>query len=333
MNRTAKAVAVCLVVMLGVPTAGPASALVSGPSTYSTVTVITSKTTSGADRQPKFVQKFNAKKISRLAMTNFNRYVKANKQKKPRKVVFQDGFTFPDRQWMNKLARDTVNALPFQPGFVPLIVIAGSDEFINEALRSDGKSGNSAAYWCGRPTEREAYCAGSGWAGLNYKDSLARGFPIQDPGRRSAVAHEIFHVWHKTVDGSYGKPSNVDPRLPNGIPVWFAEGNANFFGYAMAQTSIWDNYFLGRESQVDRYMLTSSRPLREYIFWDTNPYGIGQAAAEYLVASVGMQRVLNVYINVGSGSTFAAAFEQGIGLPLEDFYNQFESVRANFTKR
>lgn len=331
MNKSARALSVCLIVVLGVSSVSSASAFVSGPNASSNVTVNTSKTPSIADRKPKFVQKFNAKKISRLAMANFNRYVKGNKVKKPQKIIFQDGFTLPDRQWMNKLAVDTVNALPFQPGFVPLVVIAGSDDFINDALRSDGKSGNSATYWCGRPTEQEAYCAGSGWAGLNYKDSLARGFPIQDPRRRSAVAHEIFHVWHKTVDGSYGKPSNVDPRLPNGIPLWFAEGNANFFGYAMAQNSIRDSYLVGRQTQVP-HMLTSSRPLREYIFWDTYPYGIGQAAAEYLVASVGMQRVLNVYINVGSGSTFAAAFEEGIGLPLEDFYNQFESVRGSFTK-
>jgi len=318
--------------LLGISATSQASAAPAEAVNSSTAVSSSSKHNSSADVKTKFITKFNAKKISRLAMKNFNRYVKANKANKPRKIVFQDGFTFPDRQWMNKLAKDAVNALPFQEGFVPLIVIAGSDDFINDALRNDGKTGNSPSDWCGRPTETEAYCAGSGWAGLNYKASLASGFPIQDPGRRSAVAHEIFHVWHKTVDGSYGKPSNVDPRLPNGIPVWFAEGNANFFGYAMAQNSIRDNYLVGRQSQVDRYMLTSSRPLKEHIFWDTNPYGIGQAAAEYLVASVGVQRVLNVYVNVGSGSTFAAAFEEGIGVPLDDFYKQFESVRGNFTK-
>lgn len=280
--------------------------------------------------KPKLITKFNAQRITRLAMTNFNRYVKANRKSKPHTLVFEDVFQPYDRMWMTRLTRATVSALPFQDGYNPVIVFAGSDKFINDTLRANGRSGQGAD-WCGRPTEYEAYCAGTGWAAMNYKYSIETGRSIFDPGKRAVAAHELFHVWHKTLDGSPVN-NNVDPRLPNGFPLWFKEGTANFFGFAMAQNALKDSYMTGRVTQVNPYMQTSQRPLKEHIFWDTNPYGIGQAAAEYLVANVGMQKVMDVYVKVGQGKTFAAAFEESIGLSLEEFYTAFESVRANFTK-
>lgn len=331
MSQSSKVLAASLVLVLGVSLPGVASDSNVSQSNASSVLLNKSKGSSNAEIQPRFLKKFTAKRITRLAMTNFNKFVSANRKTKPYKIVFEDGFSEFDRKWIERLALATVSALPFQEGYVPLIVAAGSDEFINETLRANGKSGNSAAYWCGRPTSFEAYCAGAGWAAMNYKYSLESGSPIGNPGKRAVVAHEIYHVWHKTVDGSIGN-NNVDPRLPNGFPLWFAEGNANFFGFAMAQNALRDPYVTGRLSQVDAYMNTSLRPLKEHVFWDTNPYGIGQAAAEYLVASVGMQKVMDVYGKVGSGKTFAAAFQESIGISVEEFFTLFESVRGNFTR-
>ena len=99
-----------------------------------------------------------------------------------------------------------------------------------------------------------------------------------------------------------------------------------------AQISLKDSYRSGRATQVDTYLQSSTRPLKDHIFWDTNPYGIGQAAAEYLVASVGMQKVMDVYVKIGAGQTFATAFQDSIGISVDEFYTLFESVRGNFTK-
>ena len=330
MSRSITSIAIALVLALGVSATGAVSAPTQSPANTSNILQNKPNDVSSPEAKPKFLKKFNMRKITRLSVASLNRYIKSNSVAKPHKIVFQDTIPVSERKWMTKIAQASVAALPIKAGEVPLIVFGSADAFINETLNSNGKPGRSPD-WCGRPTTYEAYCAGAGWAAMNYKDSIERGGPIYDPGRRAVVAHEIFHVWHKAIDGSPGN-NNIDPRLPNGIPLWFAEGNANFFGFAMSQIALKDSYRAGRASQVDSYMQFSTRPLKDHIFWDTNPYGIGQAAAEYLVASVGMKRVMDVYGKVGSGQTFAAAFQESIGISVDEFYTLFESVRKNFTK-
>lgn len=331
MSRLTATVAMLLVLLLGGSAPASTAMPLEAKANNGSVLLNKDRGSSSADIKPRFLKNFTARQITRLAVSNLSKYVKGNSADKPYKLVFQDTIPEFDRKWITRLARATVRALPIKTGETPLIVVGSTDSFINTTLSSNGKTGNSPSDWCGRPTTFEAYCAGAGWGAMNYKYSIENGRPILDPGKRAAVAHEIFHVWHKAIDGSPGN-NNRDPRLPEGIPLWFAEGNANFFGFAMAQISLKDSYRAGRVSQVDRYMQSSTRPLKEHIFWDSNPYGIGQAAAEYLVASVGMQKVMDVYVKMGGGQTFATAFQDSIGISVEDFYTLFESVRANFTK-
>ena len=330
MSRFSTSIAIALVLVLGVSGTGAASTPVQTTAQTSSVLQAKPNVVSSPAAKPKFLKNFNMRKITRLSVASLNRYVKSNSVAKPHKIVFQDTIPAAERKWITRIAQASVAALPIKAGEVPLIVVGSTDAFINETLNSNGKPGNSPD-WCGRPTTYEAYCAGAGWAAMNYKDSIERGAAIFDLGRRAVVAHEIFHVWHKAVDGSPGN-NNRDPRLPEGIPLWFAEGNANFFGFAMAQISLKDSYRSGRATQVDTYMQSSTRPLKDHIFWDTNPYGIGQAAAEYLVALVGMQEVMDVYVKIGAGQTFATAFQDSIGISVDEFYTLFESVRGNFTK-
>ncbi len=330
MSRLMTSIAIILVLLLGGATSASAFTPIESQAISASALQNKTKGSSSAEVKPRFLKKFNAPQITRLAVSNLRKYVKANSADKPFKLVFQDTIPQSERKWMTTIAQSTIRALPIKSGETPLIIIGSTDSFVNENLTANGKSGYSSD-WCGRPTTFEAYCAGAGWAGMNYKYSIESGRPISDLGKRAVVAHELFHVWHKGTDGSPGN-NNVDPRQPNGFPLWFAEGNANFFGFAMAQISLKDSYLSGRSSQVDMYMQSSSRPLKEHVFWDSNPYGIGQAAAEYLVASVGMKKVMDVYSKVGSGQTFAAAFQESIGISVEDFYTLFESVRKNFTK-
>ena len=331
MTRLTTTVAMLLVLLLGGSTSASAAMPIEAKNNNASVLLNKDRGSASVDITPRFLKKFNARQITRLAVSNLNKYVKANSADKPYKLVFQDTIPEFDRKWISRLARATVRALPIKTGETPLIIVGSTDSFINTTLSSNGKTGNSPSDWCGRPTTFEAYCAGAGWGAMNYKYSIESGRPISEPGKRAVVAHEIFHIWHKAIDGSPGN-NNVDPRQPNGFPLWFAEGNANFFGFAMAQISLRDPYLTGRSSQVDVYMQSSDRPLKDHIFWDTNPYGIGQAAAEYLVASVGMKRVMDVYGKVGSGQSFAAAFQDSIGMSVDEFYTLFESVRKNFTK-
>lgn len=272
---------------------------------------------------------FTKEELVKAALLSMKTYMGTSNQAKPFNLIYQDTIPAAERVWISKLVQTTMATLPFAEGQEPVVVIASSDEFIISSLRQNGRTTFDPTWWCGSPTTYERYCASAGWGAMNYKDSIEKSISITDPGKRAVVAHELFHVWQKTVDGSPAT-NNRDPRSPQGLPLWFAEGNANFFGFAIAHQDGATDYSAGRASQVDQYMRSTSALLSDHIFWDRSPYGIGQASAEYLVASVGVERVLDVYKKVGSGLTFAAAFEESVGISLVEYYSKFEAARTNF---
>lgn len=272
---------------------------------------------------------FTRQELVSAALSSMKNFMETSNQAKPVKLIYQDTIPTAERGWISKLVQTTMATLPFTQGQEPVVVIASSDEFIISSLRQNDRATFDPTWWCGSPTTYERYCASAGWGAMNYKDSIEKSIPISDPGKRAVVAHELFHVWQKTVDGSPAT-NNRDPRSPQGLPLWFAEGNANFFGFAIAHHDGATDYSAGRASQVDQYMRANVALLSDHIFWDRSPYGIGQASAEYLVASVGVEKVLAVYKKVGAGLTFAAAFEESIGISLADYYLKFEAARANF---
>ncbi|NBU23208.1 MAG: hypothetical protein EBS38_04780 [Actinobacteria bacterium] len=279
-----------------------------------------------------FPSSFTKTEIINRALAQVKAYVQAQTRSTEISLVYQDTIPQSERTWMNGLVSFLKTSFPADnPAFVPVIIVASTDEFIV----AEAKKRNLQYYepgFCGRITTYENYCASLGWAGLNYKDSIEKKIPINESPRRSVLAHEFFHVWHKSIDGSTSG-NNKDPRSPEGMPLWFMEGNANFFGFALTHHSGFANYTQGRETQVDAYMRQNTDPLSSHIGWsDNNPYGIGQASAEYLVASVGVAKVLDVYRKLGKGMLFADAFESSIGISVAEYYKKFEAARASFTK-
>lgn len=276
-----------------------------------------------------FPTAFTKEELVTASLLSMKKFMEGSSQSKPVNLIYQETIPAAERVWISKLVQTTMATLPFTQGQEPVVVIASSDEFIMSALRQNGRATFDPTWWCGSPTTYERYCASAGWGAMNYKDSIEKSIPIADSGKRAVVAHELFHVWQKTVDGSPAT-NNRDPRSAQGLPLWFAEGNANFFGFAIAHHDGATNYSAGRASQVDQYMRSTNALLSDHVFWDRSPYGIGQASAEYLVASVGVEKVLDVYRKVGAGLTFAAAFEESIGISLVEYYSKFEAARANF---
>jgi len=51
-------------------------------------------------------------------------------------------------------------------------------------------------------------------------------------------------------------------------------------------------------------------------------------ASEFIVASVGMDRFLDVFNQLSTGKPFSEAFAGATGLSLEEFYTKFDSMRA-----
>jgi hypothetical protein len=272
-----------------------------------------------------FPVQFTKRELSSAAIANASLYFKTNRRVKSYELILDPGLSDANQAVISEMVAAAVAALPFA-GLEPLIIAGTSDDFAIEILSSRSLSYPKPGF-CGVVTTNESYCSGRGWAAMNFLESDRLGQTISG-GKLSVVAHEIFHVFHTSFDGS-PDISNFDPFGPNGRPMWFIEGVTNFAGFALGGYAGLLDYDVERRIQIDEYLKTNTDPLIDHTGWELSPYGIGQAAAEYLVASVGMQRVLDVFERVGSGEKFATAFEESIGLSLADFYELFEAARSN----
>ena len=175
----------------------------------------------------------------------------------------------------------------------------------------------------------DAYCAENNLILLIYSDIYGpAGGYRWDEGRQSTPAHELFH----TVQYALGGPA-MDWRSQNQelkIPRWLNEGGANFFGfYAVEKLGI-GSYQKGRNQQLDSNSdYKTPIQLSEYSFSSLNPYGIGQGASEYLIASIGFEKFLNIWKFTNSESSFTLGFKKATGIDIEDFYAKFEAARTS----
>ena len=67
----------------------------------------------------------------------------------------------------------------------------------------------------------------------------------------------------------------------------------------------------------------------QYDNFTSDPYGIGQAATEYLVASIGFEKFLNIWKFTKSESSFTLGFKKATDISIEDFYSKFETARSS----
>lgn len=183
----------------------------------------------------------------------------------------------------------------------------------------------SASYPCSQGIN-DAYCADRNLVLLIYSDIYAPNSQYRwDFGRRSTPAHEIFH----TVQFALAGP-NVGGNSPLHIPRWLMEGSANYFGFYVADRLGFDVYQTGRNQQVNTNPAYKTVvPLAKYDDFASDPYGIGQAASEYLIASVGFEKFLNIWKFTKSESSFVEGFKKAIGISIYDFYAKFEAARGS----
>ena len=180
-------------------------------------------------------------------------------------------------------------------------------------------------YPCSNGTN-DAYCAGPNLVLLIYSDIYrANTNYMWDVGRKSTPAHEMFHNVQFAVGGrSFG------PNEPAHIPRWLMEGSANYFGYFVVDKLQIGTYDAGRQQQITTNpSYRDSKPLSEYDNFNSDPYGIGQAASEYLIASVGFENFLNIWKYTKSENSFELGFKKATGIEISDFYAKFEAARGS----
>jgi hypothetical protein len=57
-------------------------------------------------------------------------------------------------------------------------------------------------------------------------------------------------------------------------------------------------------------------------------YGVSQIATEFLVAKIGVEKMIKIYEEIKIVKSFSSAFKSATGVELVDFYAMFEEVRA-----
>jgi hypothetical protein len=63
----------------------------------------------------------------------------------------------------------------------------------------------------------------------------------------------------------------------------------------------------------------------------TYPYVIGQVATEYLVASGGFQKIIDVYTDFKMTKNFEKSFENVYGFTEKSFYEKFDAMRSKLS--
>ena len=176
---------------------------------------------------------------------------------------------------------------------------------------------------------RDVGCAEKNIILIAYSDVYSRGSAYSwDMGRRSVPAHEMFHA----IQYFLCPESIVDLyREKKLIPLWLMEGSANFYGFYVNEKLQFGTYLSGRQDQIENYQeYKKVVPLESYSnFSDLNPYGIGQAATEYLIASIGFENFLNIFRFTNSENSFTAGFKKATGIGLDEFYSKFELARPS----
>ena len=163
-----------------------------------------------------------------------------------------------------------------------------------------------------------------------------------NPGRDGAalLAHEYFHLVQANLIGSRDLflTKNGDPQTAKALPVWFAEGTAEFVGFSVGALSQNATYWEGRPmalSYAPPGESTNRNSIADYEIrtccgngTPTYPYNIGNVATEYIVASVGFQKLLDIFVDFGKSNDFEKSFESVTGISKQAFYEKFDLIRT-----
>ena len=158
----------------------------------------------------------------------------------------------------------------------------------------------------------------------------------------SLLAHEYFHLvqFQLSITGTGHIIKNGTPATANMFPAWFVEGSAEFVSYSVSTLAMGTDYWQARDSVNNIYGYNSSysrnalvdAEIRTFSGTQPNgpidPYIIGRVGTEYLVASIGFQKFLDIFKSFKETKNFEKSFESVAGLTITEFYEKFEKVRT-----
>lgn len=143
-------------------------------------------------------------------------------------------------------------------------------------------------------------------------------------GKKALFAHEYFHSLMRIAQHDPKDQLDMYGEWP---PLWFTEGTASFMENVSQNANSYENYIEYRKIHYDRDIskqldkaffdnfLNESNLKTSWQKWNhEGMYPVGMRVTEILVASGGIESLMNVYLHMGSGNTFLEAFNKVYGV-------------------
>jgi len=151
--------------------------------------------------------------------------------------------------------------------------------------------------------------------GLSSVNVVNQGFVL-------SFAHKVTHGFQDGIDKN--SAGQIPPRSSKNFrPAWFTEGVADFHAKAIADYLGFQEY---RKEDTVSLGEVELRTLEEWAGPSKDMvYFLGRIAVEYIVANVGFEGLMGIYLGLHEGLSFEDAFVQGTGISLDEFYAYFEA--------
>jgi hypothetical protein len=312
------------------------------PSPTATVTATPTPTPSPTQTQINFVPwgtDVDSKTLSDIAQRNFQQWVNERSgQPKNHTQIIQENRNTNRIDLLKK--SDDLGSQLFSSYFKKgsTTVIGATEGWTLDQLAKSGWSVNKC---------RDQYMSGvelclEGTKYQGYVITSDSYYDARNPGRDGAalLAHEYFHLVQANLIGSRELfiTKNGDPQTAKAFPAWFAEGTAEFVGYSVGALSQNASYWDGRSTALTYAPpgeATNRNSIADYEIrtccgngTPTYPYNIGHVATEYIVASVGFQKLLDIFVDFGKSNDFEKSFESVTGISKQAFYEKFDLIRT-----
>jgi hypothetical protein len=301
---------------------------------------------SPTNKTPKVFQPWdtqvNAKELSDAAQVEFKKWVAtADFGKANHKLIVQDGVQ-PSRLKLFSAA-DELGAKFFSQFFEAgsVTVIGREENWVVTTLNSNGGKFNSCKENAGDSGLN--YCLDTVEGRQGFVVTLDAFYNPSNPAKDGStlLAHEYFH----SVQAKMLKVKSQNSTLPGDtgankkFPIWLIEGSANFVGFSLVAHLNNATYWEGYESMLG-YKPTNievnGNTLQDYEVRTccgndkpTYPYVIGQLASQYLIASIGFDKFLDLWRTTTDTEMFDDTFQRVTGISKSLFYERFESLRSN----
>jgi len=269
--------------------------------------------------------------VIKAATDSFKSYTATKRSTQELKVIAQTGVDPLLIKWVEEGAKFVAERFAYPSlsrSFVDVIAIDIKwleEAYVKEGFSSAQVKDRIGGFSGGAPAFGGSYSNTWNYSAIQKSNLLV----VDKAGMAGTPGHEFFHAIQELYAGRVSNPTGSN------VPNWYWEGPAQFIGSQTAGVLGHADYLtLGRASMVSRYKngnpINRTSPLSEIRANDriVDPYAIGLAASEFLVAQVGVEKMVNVYAAYGQSRNFDAAFKQGTGIELVDFYAMFEEVRA-----